>query len=94
MEIRVDEEQLVAVAGRLLQVKQALLDGHREDVAEHVFGSGEVAATVSELLGHWSQQHAAIIDAIDRCHRDLITTARAYEEQERAVTEALDTDGR
>lgn len=93
-DIRVDPEQLTALAGRLQQIKQALQDAqHDASGYEGALGSGNAAGSLSNFISGWSHGRQEICDGIDSCHNALAGAGQSYSRQEAALAKGFKPRG-
>jgi|SRR5215472_10298151 len=88
--IQVDSDQLSSLAGRLLQVRQALENAH-DDVSAYAdaTGSAELASSLGNFGQAWREGRAQITDGIASCHADLMSAAQAYSHEEQTLARGL-----
>lgn len=88
--IEVDSDQLSALAGRLLQVKQVLAaSDNNASVYGDVTGSADLADSLGNFVRGWAEGCQQICDGIDNCRTDLAGAATAYGNEEQSLAHAL-----
>lgn len=93
-DIKVDPEQLSALAARLQQIKQALQNaGHQSSGYEGSLGSSNAAGSLSNFISDWSNGRQEICNGIDSCHQELAGASQSYTRQEAALAKGFTPRG-